>query len=73
MATKLRQAREQEGLSRPELAREAEVADKTLQRAEAGEKLAPRTRHKILNGFNRRPTRLRTYEMKDLFPQEEDE
>jgi transcriptional regulator with XRE-family HTH domain len=65
MAGKLREAREKEGLTRAQLARESGVSEKTLQRAEEdGRKVKGTTRYKIINALNRRKDRLRKYDVK---------
>ena len=73
MPKRLRQVRESEGLSRPELARAAGLSDKTLQRAENGNAVSGVTRHKIVNALNRRTERLQKYDVSDLFPDEKSE
>lgn len=65
--TPLRQAREREGLTRMDLARIAGLAEKTLQRAEAGEEVSVVTQNRIINALNRRTERLRDYDVADLF------
>ncbi len=66
--TKLRSIREREGLSRATLARLADLSEKTLQRAEAGEPISEVTRNRILKALNALPNGLSTYVMKNVFP-----
>lgn len=67
MASRLRNAREAEGVSRAELARRSGVSERTLQRAEAGDDLSTVTKHKIIKAFNKLPDGLRVYTISDLF------
>src|SRR6476469_3470718 len=63
MGEKLRKAREREGLTLVQLAREAEISEKTLRRAEKnGERVKDTTRYKIINALNRREHRLKEYD-----------
>jgi transcriptional regulator with XRE-family HTH domain len=62
--------REEEGLSQPQLANFAGVSTRTLTRTERGHDIAPRTRHRVVNGFNRNPQKLRDYTYNDLYPNE---
>lgn len=64
--SRLRRVREHEGLSRAELARLADVAERTLQRCESGQQVMGITKHKVLNALNRRDG-LRDYTLADLF------
>jgi transcriptional regulator with XRE-family HTH domain len=68
MGERLRIAREEEGITRAQLARESGVSDKTLERAEKdGGKVKNTTRYRIVNALNRRGDRLREYDVQELF------
>ena len=71
LTNNLKDFRIEEGIKRSVLAREAEVADKTVQRVESGDLSTRVTQYKLLNGLNvlrnknRRPS---DYTFKEVFP-----
>lgn len=70
-ASQLQRLRESAGLSRAELARAAQVSDRTVKRAEDGEELRTATRYKIIRGLSELSKRDSPYELDDVFPEAE--
>jgi len=65
---KLRDIRENEGLTTSELSRLSGVSDKTIRYIENGENLGKRvTKQKIINGLNSNPRKNKTWRYKDIF------
>ncbi len=65
---KLRDIRENEGLTTSELSRFSGVSDKTISYIENGERLGKRvTKQKIINGLNSNPRKKKTWRYKDVF------
>lgn len=66
---RLREIREQEGLTITRLAALAGVSPKTVSRLENGSRnVAPATKGSIIKGLNKIPDRLREYALEDVFP-----
>ena len=66
---KLKDIREQEGLTITRLAVLAGVSAKTISRLENGSRnVAPATRGSIIKGLNKIPDKLREYTLEDVFP-----
>lgn len=66
---RLREIREQEGLTITRLAVLAGVSAKTISRMENGSRsVAPTTKGLIIKGLNKIPDRLREYTLEDIFP-----
>jgi len=67
----LKQFRIEEGVDRSDLARTADVADKTVERVEAGRESRMTTLYKILNGLNalrNQNRRAVDYSFQEVFP-----
>jgi transcriptional regulator with XRE-family HTH domain len=74
MSARLRQLREEEGLSRAALARAAGLSERTIKRIEDGDmEYAPTavTKNKLRLGLNRSATNRHDYSLTELFPDEE--
>lgn len=74
----LKRIRTEEGIDRSDLAKAADVADRTVDRVETGEEASPRatTLYKILNGLNglRNKNRRKTdYGFREVFPNHNEE
>jgi DNA-binding XRE family transcriptional regulator len=72
----LKRIRIKEGINRSDLARKAEVADKTVQRVEAGKESQAVTLYKILNGLNtlrNKDKRGSDYSFREVFPNHQEE
>lgn len=66
---RLRKVRLAEGLSKAELARLAGISAQTITNIENSNHSArPETKHKIVNGLNRNPDKIKTYAVEDVFP-----
>jgi transcriptional regulator with XRE-family HTH domain len=52
LTNNLKRIRTEEGIDRADLSREAKVADKTVERVEAGQGARPATLYKIFNALN---------------------
>lgn len=68
--TELRRIRQSAGLSRAQLARAADVSDRTVKRAEDGEKIRRETQFRIVHGLNDLSKHDPPYELEDVFPDE---
>jgi predicted transcriptional regulator len=67
----LESIRTEEGIKRAALARQAELADKTVKRVEDGDESTAVTLHSILNALNalrKKPKRATDYTFKEVFP-----
>lgn len=68
---KLREIREQEGLTITRLAALAGVSAKTISRLEnSSRSVAPATKGSIIKGLNKIPDKLRDYTLEDVFPKD---
>lgn len=66
---RLKEIREQEGLTITKLAVLAGVSAKTISRLENGSRnVAPATKGSIIKGLNKIPDKLREYTLEDVFP-----
>jgi transcriptional regulator with XRE-family HTH domain len=64
-----KESRQAEAISRAELARRSDLADRTLKRLEENmHNVAPLTRSKIVKGFNTLEQKQREYTIEYLFP-----
>lgn len=65
---RLRKIREAEGLTRSDLARRAQVSERTLQRIENEEsEPSPVTMNRIVKALNRTPNKLKEYQVNSVF------